>query len=128
MNRRRFIAAACALAATAAGALGISRLFRKDFTAAAPLPEPPTSEQYGLRDDLRQYYHYLEFDEEVLWAYLADLRKYGHPVSKTNARAEFLLSTDFFANGGDEQRPLRYGQLYDAYITPCYNPMTRQQH
>ena len=35
----------------------------------------------------------------------------------------FLLSTDFFAHGCDESRPLRYATLYDPYRNPCYNPM-----
>ena len=34
----------------------------------------------------------------------------------------FLLSTDFFRNGEDEPRPLRFVTLYGPYASPCYMP------
>jgi hypothetical protein len=39
----------------------------------------------------------------------------------------YLSSTDFFANGADESRPVRFIALYDPYVSPCYNPFRRLQ-
>ena len=39
----------------------------------------------------------------------------------------YLSSTDFFANGADESRPVRFIALYDPYVSPCYNPFRRRQ-
>lgn len=36
----------------------------------------------------------------------------------------YLLSTDFFANGMDEQRTVRYAGLYDPYTRPCAHPFS----
>lgn len=44
----------------------------------------------------------------------AELTSMGH---------RFLLSTDFFLNGADENRPVRFVAYYDPYITPCWNPV-----
>jgi hypothetical protein len=125
MKRRRFIVVGGALAAVATGAIGLKRFFWKGSSSAptGPAPEPPSKEQHGLQDDLRQYYHYLQIDDGVLWAYLADLRKHRRTPSKADARQQFLMSTDFFANGGDEQTPLSYRMLHDPYVSVCYNPM-----
>src|SRR5262249_62178866 len=38
---------------------------------------------------------------------------------------KLLLSTDFFMNGADETRPIRYVSLYDPYQSPCFNPLTK---
>jgi hypothetical protein len=35
----------------------------------------------------------------------------------------FLLSTDFFLNGADESRPVRYVRFYNPYKSPCWNPL-----
>ncbi len=37
----------------------------------------------------------------------------------------FLLASDFFFNGADESRPLRYIGLLDPYRRPCANPFAR---
>lgn len=34
----------------------------------------------------------------------------------------FLLSSDFFLKGANEQQPVQYLGLYDPYRTPCRNP------
>jgi hypothetical protein len=44
-------------------------------------------------------------------------------MHEVGAREQFLMSTDFFPNGADELRPLRYRQLHDPHISVCYNPM-----
>lgn len=127
MKRRRFLWITAGLATVAAGTLGLTRVRRRGETNApvptGVAPEPPPPEQQGLYDDLRHYYRYLQIDDAVIWAYLRDLRRYRRRVSKRSARKQFLLSTDFFPNGADETRPIRYVQLYDPYIGVCYNPM-----
>lgn len=40
--------------------------------------------------------------------------------------SDYLLSTDFFANGADEQRAVSYVSFYDPYVRPCSNPFNRQ--
>lgn len=37
---------------------------------------------------------------------------------------DYLLSTDFFRNRMDEQKPLKYLGLYNPYKTPCANPFS----
>ena len=36
----------------------------------------------------------------------------------------FLLSTDFFLNGADENKKVRYITLYNPYASPCWNPIS----
>ncbi len=35
----------------------------------------------------------------------------------------FLMSTDFFRNGADETKPVKYLFYYDPYAAPCQNPL-----
>lgn len=35
---------------------------------------------------------------------------------------KYLMSTDFFLNGQDETRPVRFVALHDPYVSPCWNP------
>lgn len=45
------------------------------------------------------------------------------PYSHEPGVAErFLLSTDFFLQGADPARPVRYLALSDPYVTPCLQP------
>ena len=37
----------------------------------------------------------------------------------------FLMSSDFFQNGADESRPLRYRALYEPSKVGCANPFAR---
>lgn len=43
-----------------------------------------------------------------------------------NVVSTYLLSTDFFANGANEQRTVSYISFYDPYTRPCGNPFNRQ--
>lgn len=38
----------------------------------------------------------------------------------------YLLSTDFFQNGADEERPIRYLGFYDPYRALCRNGLSRR--
>ena len=39
--------------------------------------------------------------------------------------AAFLMSSDFFTNGADETRPVRYLALYEPTKVGCTNPFAR---
>jgi hypothetical protein len=39
--------------------------------------------------------------------------------------AAFLMSSDFFRNGADEKRPVRYLALYEPTKVGCTNPFAR---
>jgi hypothetical protein len=38
----------------------------------------------------------------------------------------FLLSTDFFVNGADETKPVRFRQFFHPYVSPCWNPLVHR--
>ncbi len=42
--------------------------------------------------------------------------------------AVFLLSTDFFANGADESKPVRFRRFFHPYVSPCWNPLVKRGH
>ena len=42
-----------------------------------------------------------------------------------NIVGTFLLSTDFFWRGSDEEREILYVGYYDPYQRPCQNPFAR---
>lgn len=52
---------------------------------------------------------------------------HGHALRRLedNIVSDYLLSTDFFANGGNEQRNIAYISFYDPYTRPCSNPFNR---
>lgn len=42
-----------------------------------------------------------------------------------NVVSKYLLSTDFFQNGADENRPVTYLSFYDPYTAVCRNPFVK---
>lgn len=83
-----------------------------------------------IADRLRERFDGLDLDDAVLSAFSRDyLREYGPPGGASWQRDDpcqkFLLSTDFFQTGADESRSPRYVRLYDAYRSPCYQPLSR---
>lgn len=48
----------------------------------------------------------------------------GHPLRRLedNVVTKYLLSTDFFLNGADESRNVRYLSFYEPHRAPCRNP------
>ena len=80
-----------------------------------------------LRRALRKHFHYLSISEDVIAAFARDLtRNQGpwFPATSPRPYTRFLASTDFFQNGADEHRPLRYVRYYDPYVSSCYNPFS----
>lgn len=43
-------------------------------------------------------------------------------VRREKLLSKVLLSTDFFQEGMNEGRTIKYVLYYDPYINPCYNP------
>jgi hypothetical protein len=52
----------------------------------------------------------------------------GHALRRLedSVVSDYLLSTDFFFHGADEQRAVTYVAFYDPYARPCSNPFNRQ--
>lgn len=78
-----------------------------------------------LHRAIREHFAYLSIDDQVIEAFAGDLGRHQGPWnSETSPRpyTRFLASTDFFQNGADESRPLRYVAFYDPYVSACYNP------
>ena len=92
--------------------------------SASPLA-PADPESFGPQ--LRKKFDYLSIDDAVIEAYVRDRRRTtgGRRLVSSKEYQRFLLSTDFFQNGADESRPLRYVSLFDAYASPCYQPLAR---
>jgi hypothetical protein len=42
--------------------------------------------------------------------------------------SDFLLSTDFFVNGMDPTKDVKYVGLFDPYLRPCQNPFSPQNY
>ena len=82
----------------------------------------------SVEDRIRSHYDYLTIDEEGLATYASRHRELfgeGSDVKRDPTFYErFLLSTDFFQNGADESRLVRYVSFYDPYVSPCWNPCT----
>lgn len=57
-----------------------------------------------------------------------DLLPQGNPVRRleNNVVSQFLLSTDFFQNGANENRKIHYRQFYNPLVTICANPLMRK--
>ena len=114
MTRRAFVLAFVALLF-----VGIVRWLREMLARGAP--------DETLATRLRRHLDYLSFDDDVIDAFVRDYRADSSRVAKgerTEAIASrFLLSTDFFQNGANQERSLDYVSYYDPYRSPCYNPL-----
>lgn len=82
---------------------------------------------------LRCYYLNLEVSEADYEKFVRLYKKhYGlyearwSPGALEPMAAIFLLSTDFFVNGADESKPVRYKQFFHPYVSPCWNPLNRK--
>ncbi|NNF07231.1 MAG: hypothetical protein HKN21_10765 [Candidatus Eisenbacteria bacterium] len=78
-----------------------------------------------------QHFHYLEIDPEGLEQFLIDYEEALGPIQDGVASRDelpftrFLESTDFFLQGQDESKPVKYLALYDPYANPCFYPFRR---
>jgi hypothetical protein len=131
MSRRRFLALGAGGASVVAlGALGASRrglLSEKNQERLAGNLAWARGAHLTLEERVRERFHYLRLDPEGVRAFARDFEGRNGPVHrfqrpKVDPFEQFLLSTDFFQNGGDETRTIRYVALYDPYLNPCWNP------
>jgi hypothetical protein len=128
MTRRRFLkAAVLGGAALAGGSLAWSSSFEWFYSRAsrrilAVLQSP--------EQRLRSHFAYLDLDPDGVTRYFADCERYRAGFSRRlplspDACTNYLMSTDFFRNGADESRLVRYVGYYDQAVTPCNNPLAR---
>jgi hypothetical protein len=80
---------------------------------------------------IREHFPYLTIDANGLRRFR---REYRRVIGSSSLESEndvrrlldtFLMSTDFFIEGADESRTIRYTTLYDIDTNPCYNPLPR---
>ena len=133
ISRRRLIGAGIALTAAGAGAWRVLGDDVSPSPSTSGEPQESASEEAGrlfgedyeaIRALILGALPYLILPRETLDDFLSALKSAKRRPRRAEQVTElFLLSTDFFAQGADESRPLRFQTLYDPYINPCYNPM-----
>lgn len=139
MNRRQFSAAA--LIATVLGAAGLRYAMSRDQDGIIAAIRKRLGylrlDEAGLRrfaDDLAATHEISSTRLRVVGA-AAPLYQRIEPRhwttvgpavrhSEDHVTTQYLLSSDFFINGADEKRLVRYLGLYDA-MRPCANPFAR---
>ena len=116
-----------------AGGLGWAlRFTRRDTGLAAKLERLRAAmverryRDLPLEVAIPRYYDYLELlpgsVEQFAAAYREHRDRLGSPASTMDGVQRFLLSTDFFLQGADERRPVRFVALYAPMVNPCYRP------
>ncbi len=123
-SRRQFVKGAVAATAIAGGAVAVERLMSTPGTPLAVQGQTFEAPWEAMRKDLVQTFHYLNVPRETMDSFLEALSSHAMTPDAPRVRELFLLSSDFFAHGEDEARPLGFQTLYDAYLSPCYNPFT----
>ena len=118
LSRRRLLQGLAALG-VAVGALLARRLWQ---TAGTPPDSLPLALPGPLPD--------LTFGVGVVEHFEADYRRHvGERLVPGRwpdwARAQLLLSTDFFRFDADESRVIQYVGFYDPSLAPCTNPLAR---
>lgn len=64
------------------------------------------------------------------WHYYLDNPLFSLPyntkytIDRSRIVGDFLISTDFFINKMDPQKPVKYTGIYDPYQRPCSNPFS----
>jgi hypothetical protein len=132
ISRRRLFGAGLAVAA---GGVAAWRVWGSDgptveSSGARSLPEAEVPgrtfgrDYEAVRTIITTAFPFLILPRETVDDFLEALSvAKKRPRKAGEVKQLFLLSTDFFAHGADESRPLRYATLYDPYRSPCYNPM-----
>lgn len=80
-----------------------------------------------LTESIPAFFSYLDLDpagvERFEREWLARRRAPSTVRELEGALSQFLASTDFFLNGADETRRIRFVQLQDPATTPCFDPV-----
>jgi len=131
-NRRAFLASLVSFVSLGAGAWWWWR-----GQESPPQPENTDPWTKLTAETLRQLLPYLQVDDDGVAQFARDLRAKGQHTLLHRAKAgnvgarewlgqQFLLSSDFFWNGADVSKIVRYRAYYDPYVQPCANPFARQ--
>jgi hypothetical protein len=116
-----------------ASALGVTGAAGAQYVARPMLR--PYYQRYLLNQHKNRLINFLTAQTQGLKIDPADIAKYvdehfkfaGSPYYNRYATEEkilvnFMLSTDFFFNGSDETKPIKYLGYNDPYLRPCYDP------
>jgi hypothetical protein len=133
LSRRIFIALGVAVLVPLVGGMGWALQFtRRDSGLAARLEHLRMAllerryRHVPLAVAIVRYYDYLQIVpgsvEQFVTEYQEHHERLGPPVSKTDGLHRFLLSTDFFLQGADERKPVRFIALYAPLVNHCYRP------
>ena len=71
----------------------------------------PDDQTSALARELQKQFSYLKIESSVFDAFVRDFERHRGPwsrESRATPHARFLASTNFFQNGADETKPLRY--------------------
>lgn len=124
-DRRRFLVRAAAALVGAAGLAALALWGFRRPRGGAPDADP-------LASALRRQFADFGIGDELIARFASDHARYAGAAlrydvpDRVDPLGAFLLSTDFFQNGADASRPLRYVRYYDPYVSPCYNPLARR--
>ncbi len=75
-----------------------------------------------------KHFDYLTLDPDGVNRFVADYERVFGELAPRNLAAnrlfytKFLMSTDFFLNGADESRLVKYVALHHPYENPCWSP------
>jgi len=131
IGRRTFLLGLAAAAAAATAGAGFLAFRVRGYTGIVieRLFEELDARRYphlGYTDALLAHFDYLDLER-------ADVERFTEVYTRlfggkrwstklTLAYDTFLKSTDFFPNGADESRPVRFVAIYAPRANPCYNP------
>ena len=133
ISRRLFLGLSLAVLVPLAGGMGWALQFtRRDTGLAARLERLRIAlverryREMPLAAAIVRYYDYLQIVpgsvEQFATAYEAHRGQMGPKVSSMDGVHRFLLSTDFFLQGADERKPVRFIALYAPLVNHCYRP------
>lgn len=94
---------------------------------AAPEATGPTEEAKAVMDAVTGAMSYLTLADGTLEAFAADHLRFLRKTRRYETNdlpQQFLMSTDFFQNGADEKRAVKYVAYFDPYMSPCYSPFS----
>lgn len=129
LTRRRLLLAGATIGLALAGAAAwrvrsFPGLVRERVAAKVAAYRYP---HLGYRQAIISQFPYLDIDPAGLDRFVQDYARVFGAKTWTTALDQlfevFLMSSDFFPNGADETRTVRYVALYAPGETICYNPL-----
>ena len=115
VTRRRLLVAALGAAAGAVLAWLHGLVLGPEKGAASPIAEI-----------LKRRLEYLDLEPDGVASFAEHYAREVHPQPgpelEDDVVVRFLLSSDFFWNGADESRAVRFTRYHDPYAAACANP------